>query len=122
MSTKQEREQQAKRPPDQQLTQFDTTSQVTKVDESIVALETALSKEIDARKEERFAWILALSIAIDFIAFQQIGWWQATLMFLAQLILWALLAKMLGVDRAVVLIEKLFSVLGEAVSKWNKPN
>lgn len=118
MSTEQEQQSS----PDQQLTRFDRASQITKVDESIVALERALSKEIDARKEERFAWILGGSIAADCVVFQQLGWWQATLVFLAELILWALLAKMLGVDRAVVLIEKLFSHLGDAVSKWGKPH
>lgn len=50
------------------------TSKPTKADENIAALQSRLQSEVDGRREERFAWALALTIALDALILQHTPW------------------------------------------------
>jgi hypothetical protein len=82
----------------------------SKTSASAAKLEQDLQNERDSRKEERFYFLLAAIMVANiplFNAFESS--WALLPTFLLELVLLAGLAKFLGVDRAVVLIERIFS-------------
>ena len=85
---------------------------VKKSDEGADALERALESEKDSRREERFYWILALIVVFDVASFQHLSWAHSFLVFLLEIIGLIGLAKGLGVDVVVVLLERLYSRIG----------
>ena len=85
---------------------------VKKSDEGADALERALESEKDSRREERFYWILALIVVFDVASFQHLSWAHSVLVFLLEIIGIIGLAKGLGVDVVVVLLERLYSRIG----------
>lgn len=89
---------------------YDSPAPITKVDQSAAKLEGELQEEKDSRREERFVWILACTYLSDVIIFKFLDNWGYSLpMFLLQLIFLIALADWLGVDRAKILLEALFS-------------
>lgn len=82
----------------------------TALDRSAAQLEADLQSERDARKEERFYWILALLIVGNVPLFNSIeSSWALAPLFLLELILLIGIADWLGVDRVKVLLERVFS-------------
>ena len=82
---------------------------VTKSDEGADALEKALESEQNNRREERFYWILALIVVLDVASFQHLAWTPSVLIFLLEIIGLIGMAKWLGVDVVVVLLERIYS-------------
>lgn len=73
-------------------------------------LESDLQQERDARREERFFWIMVLVIVGDIPLFNAMtSTWAMLPVFLLELILLIGLADWLGVDRVKVLLEKLYA-------------
>ena len=82
-----------------------------KVYEDLGRLQEQLESERDSRKEERFYWITALVVAADLSAFQWLGATQSILVFLLEVVFLAVLARHLGVDYAVHLLNELLKLL-----------
>ena len=82
---------------------------VKKSDEEAAALEEAIESEYDSRREERFYWILALVVVFDVGSFQHLPWMPSVLIFLLEVIGLIGMAKWLGVDTVVVLLERIYS-------------
>ncbi len=76
--------------------------------DEIAKLENDLQHERDARKEERFYWVMAIIAVMDMATFQWINWWQSTLIFLLEVAALIGLAQAWGVDLVVDLLRKLF--------------
>ena len=68
-----------------------------------------LSPNDDSRREERFYWILALVVVFDVGSFQHLPWMPSVLIFLLEVIGLIGMAKWLGVDTVVVLLERIYS-------------
>lgn len=79
----------------------------TRKDESAAILESRLQAEIDGRKEERFYWISFVALLLDALVLPNIGFWGIPI-FLVQLVTLIGLAGWLGVDRAVLLLHRIF--------------
>ena len=87
--------------------QIERTSVPTKLDDTAAELERQLQYEKDHRKEERFLWLFAVVLLMDIITFPLITW-SSIFIALLELIFLMVAAKWLGVDWAVVLIERVF--------------
>lgn len=85
------------------------TSKPTKADENIAALQSRLQSEVDGRREERFAWALALTIALDALILQHTPWALTIFLGLLELIFLGYIASLCGVDRVIVPLEQLFN-------------
>lgn len=82
----------------------------TPLDNVAAKLESELQSERDNKKEERFYWILAVVICIDFSLFDSLtNKWVTAPIFLLQLVLLIGLANYLGVDAVKILLEKLYA-------------
>lgn len=82
----------------------------TQVDESAAALERALQRQIDGRREERFFWIFTLVIFGDVNAFSVIQNWAGGIaIFLLELVFLLGLAKFLGVEHIIVPLERVLN-------------
>ena len=92
-------------PPRNPYEEFYRSVVATKSDEGVGALEKAIESERDRRREERFYWILALTIVLDISSFQHLTWAPSILVFLLEIIGLIGMAKWLGVDAVVVLLE-----------------
>lgn len=86
------------------LTTFEP-EQSDKLMENIYRLETDLDSEKEERREERFIWVLVVSVFFDVIAVSAMsGSWLFVPIFILQLIALLGYAQRLGVDWAVKLI------------------
>lgn len=81
------------------------------VEKSAAALEAALQKEADERREERFYWICACAALVDLATFPHTGFVAVICVFLIQLLVLAGLARKyadeeiaIGVDRIIASI------------------
>ena len=99
-------------PPRNPHEEFYRSVVATKSDEGAGALEKAIESERDSRREERFYWILALTIVLDVSSFQHLAWAAVTFIFLLEIIGLIGMAKWLGVDAVVVLLERIYSRIG----------
>lgn len=80
-----------------------------KIDDTAAALESKLQCEIDARREERFYWICAITIPLNVIFYKFMDSFFAFIsLFLLQIIILIGLAGWLGVDHIAVLLERFF--------------
>jgi len=70
-------------------------------------LEEQIQREREERRTERFFWIFALTIAFDAILFSHIGWAGSLAIFLLELIFLIGMAKWMGIDIVVVLLQRL---------------
>lgn len=52
----------------------------SKKDELIESLQTSLQQEIDARREERWIWLVAILVVFDSMVFSQMETWTGPLM------------------------------------------
>lgn len=78
----------------------------TKRDDTIAALEARLEKERDARKEERFCFIVGLVIMFNFVTFPSMQTWGAPIAILAlETVVLLGVAKQCGVDYVAKLID-----------------
>lgn len=77
------------------------------VDTTAASLELAYQREQDARREERFIWVFAMSLLADVIFAPMLGWWFLPI-FLLQLVFLIGFAKHCGVDAVVVLLQRIF--------------
>lgn len=96
--------------PDSGVLEKLENTRVTPLDQTAAALEQRLQHEIDLRKEERFFWIAFTSLLLDglmfkFLEFSLLCW----PMFILQLVLLIGVAGWLGVDRVVVVLERLLN-------------
>ena len=96
-------------PPKNLHKEFFRSVVVRKSDEEAAALEEALESVYDSRREERFYWILALVVIFDVGSFQHLAWMPSILIFLLEVIGLIGIAKWLGVDAVVVLLERTYS-------------
>ena len=87
---------------------LDKASIPTRLDDTAAALEAKLAKEQDERKEERFFWVFALVVIFDILVLPPLEVF-AIPIFLLEIVFLIALAKWLGVDWAVVLLERLFN-------------
>lgn len=101
-------------PEHHESSDFDSldSSAPTKKDDSLASLEAKLSAEQDARKEERFVWILIVTIMFDCLALGGMSNSAAPIAIVTlELILLVVLAKRLGIDDVVVLIDRVLNRL-----------
>lgn len=76
----------------------------TKKDDSLASLEAKLVEEKDARKEERFVWIVITIILGDCIMFMNMANPTAPVVILTlELVLLVILAKRLGIEKTEAL-------------------
>jgi len=87
------------------------------VDESAAALEAAVQREIRKRREERFFWIFAVVILVDFIALRSLSWIVGILIILMELILLVGLAKWLGIEWIAAPFDRLIEKYSSTRSK-----
>jgi len=78
------------------------------INDIIANYELKLEATVDSRNEERFFWVLSLVIIIDVVIFQVLPWYAAMMIFLLEIILLIGLASHLGVDKVVVLLNRIF--------------
>lgn len=76
---------------------------------SAASLAGKLSKEKDDRQEERFYWIFSTIMLIDVIIFQSLGKVAAIFISMLELVFLIGIAKFLGVDAVVKLLENMFN-------------
>lgn len=93
------------------LTRLSATSPATKYDELVATLEGQLQSEIEDRKEERFIWIFALTILADVIILPIISW-ATVFIFILQVVFLIAVARWLGVDSVVVILERIANRYG----------
>ena len=87
-----------------------STQLPTATEKSAAHLEADLQNEREARKEERFYWILSLVIVGSVPLFKAVEpSWALLPVFLLELILLIGVADWLGVDRVKILLERVFS-------------
>lgn len=85
------------------------------VDESAAALELTLQREMDARREERFYWILACVLLIDFAMFPHTPWLGILCTFMLEVVALIGLAQQLGNERISILLDYLFHQICEKI-------
>lgn len=84
------------------------TSEDATLASNVATLSNELDGEREARKEERFIWVCALTVMFDVVAVQGMsGSWAFLPIFLLQLVMLAGYAKHAGVDWAEQLIGQL---------------
>jgi hypothetical protein len=88
------------------------------VDESAAALEIALQREMDSRREERFYWILFCTILADMAMFPHMTWIGIICIFLLEVVALIGLAKRLGSENVSILLDHLFYSICEKLG-WN---
>lgn len=94
------------------LEKIESTGQPSQLDETAAALEQRLLREQDARKEERFYWIVALTVVLDVLMFKFLDNGALAFFLLAiEVVTLIGVAKFLGVDGIAVFLEKI-------VYKW----
>lgn len=93
------------------LTRLSASTPTTKYDELVARLEGRLQFEIEDRNEERFIWIFLVTILADAIILPIISW--ATIfIFILQVVFLIAVARWLGVDSVVVLLERIANRYG----------
>jgi len=81
--------------------------QPTKVDESAAALELALQKEADERREERFYWICGTTVLIDIASFPHIGWIGIICIFVLEIAILFGLARKYADEKIAIALERI---------------
>jgi len=85
----------------------------SKKDELIQSLQESLDREVDARREERFIWLVALMLMFDAFTFQPMTTWTGPLLIgVIQLIIVVALGRRWQMDHIWTLTEKM-------VDKWD---
>jgi hypothetical protein len=79
----------------------------TKVDESAAALELALQKEADERREERFYWICGSTVLIDIASFPHIGWIGIICIFVLEIAILFGLARKYADEKIAIALERI---------------
>ena len=73
-------------------------------------LQEAIQRELDARKEERLIWILIVTILFDVYIFSSMNSMMGPLVIgIFELLAFILLARMLGMDAVISLIDKMMA-------------
>ena len=83
----------------------------TKLAEENAQLQQRLEHERDARKEERFYWVVVATILVDMISFPHLGAYHASLIFLLEIVSLIGFARSWGVDWIVEFLEKVLFYL-----------
>ncbi len=91
-----------------------------KVSEDLWRLQDQLENERDSRREERFYWITALTVACDLAGFPWLGGIQSVLIFFLELMMLIMIARHLGVDYAVHLLNELLLLVKEIAKNVGK--
>lgn len=79
-------------------------------DDVAAKLESDLQQERDSRREERFYWVISLTVVINVLIFNALeSPWGMLSIFLLQLIGLIGLANWLGVEKVTVLLERLYA-------------
>ncbi|MHC2294403.1 hypothetical protein [Bradyrhizobium barranii] len=79
------------------------------VETSAAALEAALQKEADERREERFYWICACITLIDLATFPHLGFVAVICIFLIQIVALAALARKYADENIAIAIDKIIA-------------
>ncbi|HWK96228.1 MAG TPA: hypothetical protein VNR39_12480 [Pseudolabrys sp.] len=90
------------------------------VDESAAALELALQREVDDRREERFYWILVSVVLADMAMFPHMSWVSVVCTFLLEVITLIGLAQKLGNEKISILLDYLFHQICEKIGLGGK--
>jgi hypothetical protein len=85
-------------------------------------LEAALQREIRMRREERFFWIFAVVILVDFLALRSLSWIVGILIILMELILLVGLAKWLEIEWIAAPFDRLIEKYSSPTSKGAAPS
>lgn len=107
--------------PEKQLEAFEQTVEVSKVDQSIVALEQSLARERDGRKEERFIWAVVALLLLDMSVFQHLGWIQSILIAILEAFILLMLARIWGLEYAQILLAHAWNSCMSWLQNGNKP-
>lgn len=86
----------------------------TKTDDALAILEREHKAEKDARSEERFIWIVVCVILVDVLWFRGVS--NPTLplvVLILQLIVLLVLARRMGIDDVVVLVDRILHSAGK---------
>lgn len=80
-----------------------------------MALELALQREADSRREERLYWILVCTIFFDVATFPHLSWIAVVCVFLLEVVTLLGLARRLGNEYVVILMERLFLTICDKI-------
>jgi hypothetical protein len=97
---------------------FATDDQDPEKDEALVALEKQLEAAKDARREERFMWIVVVVILVDVLWFRNApnATFPVVILVLEAVVLF-ILANRMGVDEAKGLFERLLQSISRTAEK-----
>nr|WP_249788950.1 hypothetical protein [Bradyrhizobium sp. BRP19] len=84
-----------------------TPSAPNVIEKSAAALEAALQKEADERREERFYWICACIALIDLATFPHLGFVAVICVFLIEILALAALARKYADENIAIAIDKI---------------
>lgn len=91
----------------------DDAEEATEKDEAKAVLETQLQAERDARSEERFVWIVVVTILVDVLWFRNAANALLPLVVLIlELIVLLVLARRMGIDDVVQLVDRILHSVG----------
>lgn len=92
-----------------------TVLEEKKSDSQITELENKLEKEKDARKEERFIWILVVTILLNVCFFMSMNSFMGPVVIgILELIVFMSVAKKMGVEEVVSLLNRMISTIANA--------
>lgn len=94
----------------------DSAGQASKTDDALASLEKELNAETDARKEERFVWIVVCTLLVDVIWFR--GSSNAAIPVLAlvlELVVLFVVARRMQIDEITLLMSGLINTVGKKV-------
>ena len=88
-----------------------------KIEDQILELQERIQKEVDGRNEERLIWFLVVLILLDVYFFTSIGsFFGALVIGILQILLFILVARKLGMEQVVQLIDRMIATVARGVS------
>ena len=92
----------------------------SRAEEQIQELQEEIARELDARMEERLIWILVVIILLDVYLFTSMDSIMGPLVIgIFQLLAFILIARKLGMEQIIQLIDGIIAVIAKGVSRGN---